>query len=432
MGNQHSSQLRLKPHQLKQKLVGGVGRSKSGHSALSNNVDDQGTAFVCHGNGVMIGKAQFKCTFCSTVKRSAGALRLHYEKRHNLHESCPGPTNTCTEHATQSSPSAGVHVLGSPDNSTAVNGTEGGVNALRARSSYMGGGTVLELLNQYHERDQASRWKSVQTIDTTPTDPATLAQSTGSLTHPLAFLNANGDLPAQGVLTLFVQDRDVIVRCASNDYHRLDSTDPAIRSPTIETLTDDSVDPTRRIVELTRLREQLSQLNRHARLNSMLIGPEVESLSKSAAVTTLTNAAEANDSTDKATFGFTTDATSTIESIRKRAAQRRKSNNSLGLSSDEETDDEVHVTDTHVTVHRGDEDEEDQGQSEETLNGVLSGSSSIEGSLAQASDARCAVCLAHNYVVCIQRRLGTYLACFLLKSLKTCAKSNLNKLNSYN
>ena len=86
MGNQHSNQLNLK--QLNKKIKQ---KSRINLSSLSNGgkakVKERGSAFLCHSNGSLIANVQFRCNFCSTVKRSAFAIKSHYGKRHHLFES---------------------------------------------------------------------------------------------------------------------------------------------------------------------------------------------------------------------------------------------------------------------------------------------------------------------------------------------------------
>lgn len=434
MGNQHASQLRLKPHQLKQRLVGsGIGsnRLKLIGSATNSHAADQGTAFVCHANGVMIGKAQFKCTFCSVVKPSAGALQVHYDKRHTGHNVTP--IRRCGVHGNTCPPQSSPHAdpiqktdetcdrQEPMDSMAATDQTDLTDRPVSDRSSnlYLGGGTVLELLNRYTETNEQAnqrsenRWKSEQTIGSSnyPERTATM-QSTYNLND--ASLDESVSVKSvAGRLTLFVQDYDLVVRCASSNYNRLDYTlgDTIDRPADGEGEVGPAGDASNRIVELARLREQLSKLNRHSRLNLMLIGEDGNALvDQNGPLTHI-------------------DASATIESIRERAtAQHRKSKNSLGSSIEEDDSEEDVDADTTMmndarceTKKDGiklnsdiagqdddDHDSEKCGQSDilNESSTLCVSPSSLDANLIQASDARCAVCLAHNYVVCIQRRLG--------------------------
>ena len=306
MGNQQSNQLNLK--QLNKKI-----RQKSRINLSSgllsngnrNKIKERGSAFLCHSNGSLIANVQFKCNFCSTVKRSTLAIKQHYAKRHHFFESS-------------------------------------------------------EQLNEIEQKDFIA-------IDQTD--------------KPENCENC----------TLFIQDNDLIIRCSTLNYGVLKLNDERNENQQTDQLESDL--RMKRINELSKLRQELTKLNAFSRL--------VESAEK--------------DSNYKGPVRG--------QSIRIKKFDDENENN-LNANEDQLNNNHHYFKehkppnsasdDTHSSSSSLCQSDVEQTQIDEhalfDLNDLAkevehSETSSIDTTFG-GLDARCTVCLAFNYVVCIQKRLG--------------------------
>lgn len=315
MGNQHSNQLNLKELNKKIKQKSRLNLSLSNSS--KNKVKERCSAFLCHSNGSLIANVQFKCNFCSTVKRSALAVKQHYTKRHHFFE---------------------------------TSSTE-----------------------QLNESDQKHYFTIEQINDK--------SKSTNC--------------------TLFIQDNDLIIRCSSLNYGIMkfdENGDEIDISQQADQLESDL--RIKRINELSQLRKELTKLNafsRHletAENETNKTGPvRIESIrikkfdvdddvinSNISNEDQLNNNHYFKENKDRKPPNSASDGTNS-------------SSSSLCQSDAEQTQ-----IDEHLFTLTDDLTKEVEPISE---------TSSIDTTF--GLDARCSVCSAHNYVVCIQRRLGAFI-----------------------
>lgn len=318
MGNQHSSQLNLKQLNKKIKQKSRINLSSGLLPNNKNKIKEKSSAFLCHENGSLIANVQFKCNFCSTVKRSSFAIRQHYAKRHHFFDS-----------------------------------TE-----------------------QLNEIEQKEYYSSASIVDQSPTDKS------------------------KQNCTLFIQDNDLIIRCSSLNYGvlKFDENDDQVDNQRADQLESDL--RLKRINELSKLRQELTKLNAFSRL--------VESAEKENGGPVRGHSIRIKKFDDDTNPTISTEDQLnnnhyyTIKSkddkfgkkerkIPNSASDASNSSSSLCQSDVEQTpdDDLFGLNDLTKEVEQ-----------------QLSETSSVDTTF--NLDARCTVCSAKNYVVCIQSRLGMY------------------------